>query len=167
MENYKLHKLENKYILWYHNPNINDWSLSSYKTIMEYVYIEDYLYHNNKFDKNIINTGMFFIMKKNINPTWEDKQNIEGGCISIKILRDESFELWKRITIHLLSNNLNENVNGISISPKKNFNIIKIWISEEIDIKKYKLPDSLNINNKNLLFRVHKTNIEKDKIKKN
>ena len=81
-------------------------------------------------------------------------------------MKDKSFENWNRISVYLLSNNLTENINGISISPKKNFNIIKFWFNEKIDYKTYKFPEKLNINNMNYLFKMHKMNIEKDKLKK-
>ena len=98
-------------------------------------------------------------------PTWEDPQNIDGGCISIKLSLIEAVDLWKKIGIYLASSSFDDKINGISISPKRNFNIIKIWVKEEIDMNTYKLPDEFNLNNKIVLFRVHKTNIEKDKDK--
>ena len=99
-------------------------------------------------------------------PTWEDPQNIEGGCISIKLSLTEACSLWNKISNYLASNNFDDIINGVSISPKRNFNIIKIWVKEEIDMTTYKLPDEFNLSNKIVLFRVHKTNIEKDKQKK-
>ena len=105
-------------------------------------------------------------MKEGIMPTWEDPQNIEGGCISIKLSLNEAVELWNKISVYLVSDSFDGKINGISISPKKNFNIIKIWVKEEINMNTYQLPKEFNLSNKIVLFRVHKTNIEKDKQKK-
>lgn len=162
----KINPLFSPFCLWYHNPNDKDWSISSYEKVIEFQSIEEYWYYINIIDVKLILNGMFFIMKKGIYPMWEDEKNINGGCISLKILKDKSFENWNRISVYLLSNNLTENINGISISPKKNFNIIKFWFNEKIDYKTYKFPEKLNINNMNYLFKMHKMNIEKDKLKK-
>lgn len=166
MSEIELNKLYSPFCLWYHNPNNKIWDLESYIKIIEFDNIESFWICNNIFNYDIIINGMFFLMKKNINPMWEDLQNIEGGCISLKLTRDRSFDLWNKISIYLLSNNLTNNINGISISPKKNFNIIKLWFNEKIDYKTYKFPDELKINDMNYLFRIHKMNIEKDKFKK-
>ena len=78
----------------------------------------------------------------------------------------EALTFWKIATKYLVSENVPDNINGISISSKKTFNIVKLWINEKIeDITNYKLPDEFNLNGKILLFRVHKINIEKDKNK--
>jgi len=166
MSEIELNKLYSPFCLWYHNPNDKKWNLESYIKIIKIDSIEEYWICNNIFDYDIIINGMFFLMKESINPMWEDLQNIEGGCISLKLTREKSFDLWNKISIYLLSKNLTSNINGISISPKKNFNIIKIWFNEKIDYKTYKFPDELKINDMNYLFRIHKMNIEKDKFKR-
>jgi hypothetical protein len=59
---------------------------------------------------------------------------------------------------------LHENVssiNGISISPKKNFVIIKIW-SNTIDKTLHQLNKYLHENS--IIFKTHSKNIEKDKV---
>ena len=50
---------------------------------------------------------------------------------------------------------LNDKINGISISPKKEFNIIKVWFSEkDIDYKNnFKEYSDLNIENS--LYKAH------------
>jgi hypothetical protein len=53
----------------------------------------------------------------------------------------------------------------VSISPKKNFNIIKLWFNEIIEHANYKFPESLTLGSQLILFKPHKANIEKDKLK--
>ena len=43
-----------------------------------------------------------------------------------------------------------------------NFNIIKIWISEQVQIEDFKLPNTLQLGNIPILFRSHEYNIEKE-----
>jgi hypothetical protein len=166
-DTYEFNTLPYNLVLWNHDINDQNWELDSYKQIAIYKTIEDFWIYSNELTNKLINYGMFFLMKDGIMPTWEDSQNINGGCISIKLSLNESCELWNKISVYLASDNFNENINGISISPKKNFNIIKIWVKEEIDMNNYPLPNEFKLNNKIVLFRVHKTNIEKDKQKKN
>ena len=165
MSEIELNSLFKKIVLWYHAPNNKDWSLSSYEKIITYDTIEKYWHFSNDLNINIISNGMFFLMKEGINPIWEDLQNIEGGCVSLKYSKEDAYNLWNLLSVYFLSNNLTDNINGISISPKKNFNIVKIWFNEKIDYKTYKFPKELKINNTNFLFRIHKMNIEKDKFK--
>ena len=163
----KCNSLKYQYSFWYHNPNDINWDLNSYHEILYFSTVEEFwvLFKNVKQD--YIENGMFFMMKENIKPIWEDDSNIKGGSISLKIDKNEVYKIWERICVLLISDNLGENINGISISPKKNFNIIKIWLSKEINENEFKLPEFLGIETTSFLFRSHKQNIEKDKLKKN
>jgi hypothetical protein len=79
---------------------------------------------------------MFFITREHIFPCWDDPNNIEGETISIKVLKDHVAETWGSISAHIVGevffgkgrDNMSCNVNGISISPKKSFCIIKVWM---------------------------------------
>ena len=164
---YKFNNLDNKLLLWYHSNTDSNWTLDSYKNIASISTIEDYWLYSNKLTNIYINNCMFFLMKEGITPLWEDSANVNGGCISIKLQLFDSYELWCSLSKYFAANVLDEKINGISISPKKNFNIIKIWMCEEIDMSSYKLPSEFKLNNKIVLFRVHKKNIEKDKQKIN
>lgn len=163
---YDFNLLNTKYVLWYHNSNNQDWSIESYKKILTLESLEDYCIMLNKLKEKLINYEMFFLMKEGIFPTWEDPKNINGGCISIKIPLKDSYNMWEILLNNMILDKLNGKVNGISITPKRNFNIIKIWIEDKLeDIKSYSFPEECNLKNKIILFRIHKTNIEKDKNK--
>jgi hypothetical protein len=71
-------------------------------------------------------------MRKDIFPNWEDPDNRNGGCLSFKVSSSNIVNEWvnlllKCITENILTDNNENEINGISISPKKEFNIIKIW----------------------------------------
>ena len=81
-------------------------------------------------------------MKGNIAPLWEDPENRDGGCLSFKassinIMNDWNDILFKCINESILLDK-NDSINGISISPKKEFNIIKIWFKDNNYEKIYK-----------------------------
>ena len=82
----------------------------------------------------MIKNCMLFLMRKGIQPIWEDEKNRKGGCFSYKVNNRSVAYSWKNLSYALLgetltSNELSKYVNGITISPKKNFCIIKIWLS--------------------------------------
>ena len=120
--------------LWYHSPESNDWSEDSYQKIYTFSTIEEFWSCYDLIKENYLYVGMFFLMKKDILPTWEDPQNIKGGCWSFKVSRKDTYNAWLELSIALTGNNLLQNnlsnttlLTGISISPKKGFCIIKIW----------------------------------------
>jgi hypothetical protein len=74
-------------------------------------------------------------MRDGVKPIWEDPKNRDGGCFSYKIPNKNVYDVWKELTYVVVGNSVSANssfvnsVVGITISPKKNFCIIKIWMS--------------------------------------
>ena len=129
-----LNKLSDKWTLWAHLPHDTDWSLNSYKEIITLETIEDSLMLFENLPDVIVKNCMLFLMRKGIQPTWEHEKNRHGGCFSYKINNRQVTNSWKNLSYVLLGESLTENklskyINGITISPKKNFCIIKIWLA--------------------------------------
>ena len=95
---------------------------------------------------------MFFLMRGNIFPTWEDPKNRLGSCLSFKVESNCIVDSWNILFLKFLTSNVlnekNNEINGISITPKKEFNIIKLWFLN--DNKKY--LELFNEINPNLLL---------------
>ena len=74
-------------------------------------------------------------MRNDIKPIWEDPKNRQGGSFSYKVSNKNVYEVWRDLTYSLVGETISNqesfvaNVTGITISPKKNFCIIKIWMS--------------------------------------
>ena len=137
MNNYKINS---KWCLWYHSINDNKWTKESYKKIININNLLDYHFLQKNFERQHLQNGMFFVMRDDIFPTWEDPKNRMGGCVSFKYDNNILKEFLRIILLCITGNlstdgNLNE-INGISISPKKEFNITKIWLKD--DSKDYK-----------------------------
>ena len=104
---------------------------------------------------------MFFCMKKNIFPNWEDPLNRQGGCLSFKVPAKDIMKEWNQILLYCINNNIltekNNEVNGISISPKKEFNIIKIWfrLNKSDEYKQNFLVNRDNFQIEKSIFRAH------------
>ena len=77
---------------------------------------------------------MLFVMRHGITPMWEDKRNKNGGCFSYKVVNKNVPDVWKQLFYLLCGETIcvdpayQKNINGITVSPKKNFCIIKIWL---------------------------------------
>ena len=156
------HPLNTSWTLWYHIPNDKNWSKDSYKRIMDIKTIEDYwTIHNNLKPKHLEN-GMFFLMRDNIFPLWEDTHNINGGCWSFKIDKKKIYNTWIELSISLLGENLtndinnSNNINGITVSPKKGFCILKIWNSDKKKSNTSLIKNNIpNISLKECIYKSH------------
>lgn len=157
--------LSETYTCWFHSPNDTNWEPDSYHQILNFRTVEEFITLLRAIQPTMIENGMFFIIKDGILPIWEDPQNIDGGCISFKIEKRLVYREWENLLINYMSGNMDARINGISISPKKNFNIIKLWFNEIIDHSTYKFPETLTLGKQSIIFQPHKANIEKDKAK--
>ena len=130
------HNLSDKWVLFAHLPHDTDWSLNSYKKVSELETIEQAIAVTETLPPILVENCMLFLMRNGIKPIWEDVKNRQGGCFSYKVLNKNVHETWKNLTyatigntISLQSSSFVNNVTGITISPKKNFCIIKIWLT--------------------------------------
>ena len=146
--------IKSEWILWYHSISDSNWEKESYSKLCNIKNLYDYKVIEETFKQNHYQNGMFFLMKKEIFPNWEDPNNRLGGCLSFKVPSTNIIDEWSLLLLKcikgIILNKSNDNINGISISPKKEFNIIKIWFREEplnIESILIKIGDSINIDN--------------------
>ena len=145
--------LKHKWVLWFHKMNENIWTLESYSKIFEITTYYDILFIQKEM-KNIT-AGIFFLMKEGIDPIFEDKMNKDGGYWSLKIPKKDSLLYWDKIMFYLcidrLTNTDNEAemLNGLSISPKINNCIFKIWNCNFKKMNLESLRKDLNFINQN------------------
>lgn len=154
-------QLTNSWKLWYHSPNNSDWSINSYGEIMEINNIETCKTICTQFiNENLLTSCMFFIMKNNIKPVWEDDNNKSGGCFSFKLQNKIIHSSWKTLVYKVLGNTLfkdadiQDSITGLSISPKKYFCIIKIWM-KTCDNTDTSLLDCDEIPMESCIFKKH------------
>ena len=131
-----LNMLKNKWVFWYHLNNDTNWNLDSYKRLATITSQEKltHILDNYISEENLIKSTLF-LMKDDINPTWEDKNNINGGSFSLKVNNKFIYETWSSILYKVINDklftdiNIADSVTGISLSPKKYYCIIKVWVS--------------------------------------
>ena len=158
----QLHETNDKWDLYYHLPTNKDWSLSSYTAIAKNIdSIEQAIKINEEMNDSIIKNCMLFVMKKEITPMWEDPKNRDGGCFSYKVSNRYVGDVWKTLFYMLLGNsicinsNYNKFINGITISPKKNFCILKIWLNTSILQDPNIIQEIPNLSTQGCLFKKH------------
>jgi len=134
-ETTEYHHLLDKWTLWAHLPHDTDWSINSYKVIYDMETVEGTIAIIETLPEVLVKNCMLFIMRHGIKPIWEDPRNRNGGCFSYKISNKNVYDVWRKLTYLLVGETMSSqesfvaNVTGITISPKKNFCIIKIWMS--------------------------------------
>ena len=128
--------LNDKWVLYYHLPSDKNWTLSAYTVIMDNIDDTNKIISiNETLSDNIVKLAMLFLMRSGVSPLWEDPSNINGGCFSYKVVNKYVHDVWKSMVYLLCGGTLcvdTKNfsaINGITISPKKNFCIIKIWLN--------------------------------------
>ena len=152
-------KLNDTWVLWYHDPNDVNWEIKSYKQVSTISTIGEFWDTYEFLENSVIENSMFFIMRKGINPLWEDPQNVDGGCWSFKIQKGNIKKYWSELSIYLLGENITKKerlINGLSISPKKTFCIIKIWNSDKKNSNKDQLNKKMDIPFESCIFKEHK-----------
>ncbi len=136
-----INPLNNYWTLWIHLPHDTNWNIDSYKKICSFRYLEQAIALINQIEESLVVNCMLFIMREDIKPIWEDEKNKNGSCISYKINNRLVYNIWRQMSIFMVSETLLDNIehqtaiNGITVSPKKNFCIVKLWFNNNIDEK--------------------------------
>lgn len=164
--------LNDVWSMYFHDPNDTNWTNASYVNLGSISTVDDFWNHATQF-KDHIHKGMFFLMREHVFPYWDDPANINGGCFSIKVLKDDMHAYWEDMCVKLLSESLLRDkskwdiINGISTSPKKHFCIIKIW-TRNLDLEQEDAKacfDVLPMHHGDILFKSNIENISNDTAK--
>ena len=136
MTDISFHDLHSNWTFYLHLHDNREWNLESYKKIMSFNRAEDAILLNDEIHYDLIKKSMMFLMKEDIHPMWEDPKNKDGGCFSFKVSNRDIETVWKHVYFHILGSSIMKNkeniqyINGITLSPKKKFCILKIWMND-------------------------------------
>ena len=112
--------LFDKWVLWAHLPHDTDWSLGSYKDIMRLEYAEDVVSLYSYLPEVLIKNCMLFLMRDGVTPTWEDKENRNGGCFSYKISNKDVPAVWRSLSYILTGETISTCNNNMNFKEKLN-----------------------------------------------
>jgi hypothetical protein len=128
---------------------------------MTFTTVEQALVLYETLPDKMIKNCMLFLMREGIQPTWEDEKNRGGGCFSYKVGNKNIITTWKHASYSLIGETLTAesklcaSINGITISPKKNFCIIKIWLGNCDFQNPQKITEVAGIVPQGCLFKKH------------
>lgn len=155
--------LNQEWKLYFHDPNNSNWTIGSYIVLDSIKTVEEWVSIFKSF-KNVWNKGMFFLMRQYVQPIWEDDLNKHGGCISFKLYKNEVadywFELSAKVIGEVLLKNKNPNwekVNGISITSKRSYCVIRIWLADDV-IKDVALYNFITPTYSKMIYKSHSDN---------
>jgi len=123
--------------------------------------VEKLITLNETIPEDIVKYSMLFLMKQGITPLWEDSKNITGGNFSYKVINKNVHEVWKQMFYLICGGSLcvdpahNQYLNGITISPKKNFCIIKVWMNTSQYMDPAIIANITNLTKTGTQFRKH------------
>jgi hypothetical protein len=153
--------LSDKWVMWAHLPYDTNWSVSSYKRILGFNTLEDLVALVENTPDVVVKNCMLFLMRSHIKPVWEDPANVGGGCFSFKVANRNVTQAWKVLCYAVAggsiagSPELYGTVCGATISPKRAFCIVKVWLNGT----KYQDPSVLasvpGLNVEGCIFKRH------------
>lgn len=133
----KIRPFFDKWSLYFHLSNDQEWNANSYKIIMHNINNPTHVLQlKREINETIVIKSMLFIMRDGILPMWEDPKNKNGGCFSFKIPSPIVHSVWWDFVFLLCGETLIKDhtkkhlINGLTISPKYDHSIIKIWLKD-------------------------------------
>jgi len=124
-------KFQTSWILWYHDPENHDYSMNGYVRIADLTTPQQFWSVVNSIPKDAWECGMFFFMKAGYKPLWECPENENGGSWSKKVDILHIQQVFVDLMVHCVLNELlvkqKDVLTGITVSPKGQFSIVKIW----------------------------------------
>jgi hypothetical protein len=154
--------MPNKWVLWYHDPNDSDYSEKSYTNIATLSTPAEFWTVIDAISKDAWESGMFFFMRDGYRPLWEAPEHIRGGAWSKKVDARETCEMFIDAMAHCFINgfltNYKEAIVGVSVSPKGQFHIIKVWnTTTNITDRKLFAPTMKMKGTDDIVYKAHNT----------
>lgn len=133
------HKLQRSWTLWYDNPQkkstASNW-LANLKRIASFQTVEDFWgLYNNLLKPSAIPVGSnYHLFKTNVQPMWEDSENVKGGKWTLtlpKHRKDSLDSLWLNGLLAIIGeafdDKMNDEICGIVLSPRQKQDRIALW----------------------------------------
>lgn len=133
--------MDDIWALYFHDPRDTDWTHRSYRLLgtisraAEFWGLQAAL-------RGMWSKGIFFLMREHVFPSWDDPENRSGGAVSIKVSNEELDAVWVAVCEGMLTETMIDRercsnvVNGVSLSPKNHFCVMKIWLRDCTDVPK-------------------------------
>jgi hypothetical protein len=131
--------------LYFHSVEETKWTLNTFIKIGTMTTWSQFWAIMGEVKPDSFAEGMFFMMRDPSPPLWESHYHIRGGCYSFRCHKKNVTDIFLDYVIasmiNCASTHSDNFINGLSISPKRGFNIIKVWNS---DSHKFHTPADIN-----------------------
>jgi hypothetical protein len=132
--------------LYFHSPDENKWTLNTFISLGSMKTWRDFWTIMDGIGLDYLSNGMFFMMRDPSPPLWESHHHIRGGCYSFRCQKADAADIYLNYCIASMLGGLStesaNSMNGISISPKRGFNIVKVW---NTNAQKFNQPADLAV----------------------
>ena len=138
------------------------------KKIADFDTIEDFwsIFQHLRKPDSCIPGIEYFMFKEPIKPLWEDENNKNGGRFSIKLKHGYTTIIWEEMIFALiggiLPKEMKDQINGIVVTSRKEFNTLQIWFKNYDD----KITEDLEQCIRDLLVIPSEVTIEKRQFNK-
>jgi len=116
--------------LYFHSQDENKWTLNTFVSLGPLKTWFQFWAVINTLKMESLSDGMFFMMRDPSPPLWESHHHIRGGCYSFRCQRYNAADIYINYIIAAMMDVLTDEsntINGITISNKRGFNVIKVW----------------------------------------
>ena len=129
-------KFENKFVFWYHiisNTTSDQDYQAQIKKLAQFDTLENFwaIFQYLKKPDDIKQPIEFQLFKEGIAPMWEDEKNKNGGKIALKLRKEYSNLVWEELVFAFIggyfAKEIKDEINGLVINCKKDFNTLQIW----------------------------------------
>ena len=128
-------KLQNKFVFWYHiiNSSYDQDYKAQIKKLAQFETLEDFwaIFQYLKKPDDCKQPIEFQLFKEGIAPMWEDENNKNGGRIALKLRKEFSNLVWEELVFAFIggyfAKEIKDEINGLVINCKKDFNTLQIW----------------------------------------
>jgi hypothetical protein len=131
--------------LYFHSYEENKWTLNTFVSLGPMKTWFQFWAIIKTLKTELLSEGMFFMMRDPCPPLWESHHHIRGGCYSFRCQRYNASEIYIQYMIAAMCNVLSDSsntINGLSISNKRGFNVIKVW---NTDAQAFHKPSNLEV----------------------
>jgi hypothetical protein len=133
--------------VYYHEPEDDTWTVESYKKLQTVSSWEGMGTLLRELGPHKTTNGLLRVMRGDNSPLWEDNANfLHGGTYCLKVWRRNAIDVFNRYlaaaALGICAKDPANTIIGVTISPKRESCIIKIW---NLDTKRFGKPTDLEI----------------------
>jgi len=131
--------LQHAWVFWHDKYDTNVSSAESYaanlKKIFRFETVQAFweCFNNLPVAERLNPKSALHLMADGVKPVWEDPTNANGGIWTFRVSKKDSQEVWRELVLAAIGEQFaaakgtNDEINGVSVSPRNNDDLIFLW----------------------------------------